>query len=206
MNRPSYYPPQYQAALARQWRYSAKGIAVLGLLGCSSLLASLYVERLAILAAATLAIFLVFAWASVWAIYDTYRYVRIVPYFDRTVGDIDTYTAGRELARYCSKLDAMAVASGQQAISAFGFNDDLRGETLVWHSPSDGLQTVAALMAAVAAQPEEFVIRGHPCLISRQLGEAIRKHPLNAIRGDNQETPINSITEPITGNYGTPMI
>jgi hypothetical protein len=128
----------------------------LGLLGCSSLLASFYYERLAILAAAMLAILLVFAWSSVWAICDAYRYARIVPYFDRTVGNIDTYTAGRQLARYCGKLDAMAVASGQRAISAFGFNDDLRGETLNWHSPSDGLRTVAALMAAVAAQPEEF--------------------------------------------------
>ena len=156
VNRPNYYPAQHRTELVGQWRFTAIGVAFLGLLGCGSVLGALYYDSLAIVAAATLAISIVFGWTSLWGLYDTYRYVRIVPYFDRRVGNIDTYTAGFELARYCGKLDEIAAAGGQTVVSAFGFNDDLLGETLVWHSPADGLQTVGALLEAVAAQPDEF--------------------------------------------------
>ncbi len=156
MSHSDYYPPEHRMEIAARWRGGAKVVGVLGLLCCGSMFGALYFEGMTIVAALALAIFILFVWANALGIYDTYRYIRIVPYFDRTVGDINTYTAGSGLARYCLKLDETAAASGQTAISAFGFNDDLRGQTLVWHSAADGLKTVKAVLAAVEAKPDDF--------------------------------------------------
>src|SRR5690606_10699345 len=51
--------------------------------------------------------------------------------------------------QFCSQLDAVAIAEGVQPLSAFGFNDDLYGQALTWHSADEGLQTVTALRKAV---------------------------------------------------------
>ena len=39
---------------------------------------------------------------------------------------------------------------------AFGFNDDLAGETLTWHSSADGLATFAGLREALEKRPDQF--------------------------------------------------
>ena len=78
--------------------------------------------------------------------YETFRYVRIMPYFQRSLGEIDTFLNGKALVRSLKQLDAVAIEQGVQPLSAFGFNDDLRGETLVWYAPEDGLKTIETLL------------------------------------------------------------
>ncbi|MBI3866267.1 MAG: hypothetical protein HY290_30680 [Planctomycetia bacterium] len=73
----------------------------------------------------------------------------IVPYFQKALGDIDTFAQGHAVARSCQALDALADQLGLTPLSAFGFNDDLAGETVVWHPPAQGLATVAGLVASL---------------------------------------------------------
>ena len=74
----------------------------------------------------------------------------ICPYFERKVGDIETFGRGRALLRQHRALDDLARRLGVAPLSDFGFADDLDGETLVWHDPADGLVTVNALLLALS--------------------------------------------------------
>ena len=81
--------------------------------------------------------------------------IRILPYFDKAVPEADTFTHGRALARNSRQLDALAEANGWPPLSAFGFNDDLLGEKVIWHPPSQGLQTVRGLLDHLTGHPED---------------------------------------------------
>ncbi len=84
-----------------------------------------------------------------------YRYrVRIFPYYDQALPGAETYLSGHALARNCLHLDRLADERGLKGMSAFGFNDALLGEPIVWHDPGEGLATVSGLLAAVANRPE----------------------------------------------------
>jgi hypothetical protein len=78
--------------------------------------------------------------------------VAIVPVYEKLMPEAGTYLSGHAIARNCLQLDQLAKLQGLKPISAFGFNDPLRGETLVWHDPIDGFQTVAGLIRAVATK------------------------------------------------------
>ena len=100
-----------------------------------------------VLTAFAFAIFLLFGViGGIGGLYETSRYIRIIPYFQRSLGAVDTFLIGKALVRSLKQLDAVAMERGAQPISAFGFNDDLRGETLVWHAPEEGLKTVETLL------------------------------------------------------------
>ena len=74
--------------------------------------------------------------------------VMIVPYFEQAVG-ASTFACGGEVARSCRYLDDLAINAREKPISAFGFHDDLSGDTLVWHLPQEGLRTFATLIAEI---------------------------------------------------------
>lgn len=103
-------------------------------------------------AAFAIAIFLFFGLGSLGGVYDSTHYVRVMLYFERALGDIDTFLAGYALARYLEQLDALAIAHGAEPISKFGFADDLRGETLIWHNANEGLHCVRTLRFAMECQ------------------------------------------------------
>jgi hypothetical protein len=84
---------------------------------------------------------------------DSFK-ARIVPYFRQHLGDIDTFSGGAALARNCRRLDQLAGELHLTPLSAFGFNDDLLREQVVWHDPGLGLETVAGLLAKVREQPD----------------------------------------------------
>ena len=77
----------------------------------------------------------------------------IVPYFQNEVGDIHTFVRGHAVARSCQVLDDLALQLGLTPISAFGFNDDMARETVVWHPPEQGLATFSGLLAALQDRP-----------------------------------------------------
>ena len=81
------------------------------------------------------------------------RAVRIIPYYDKPLAEADTFLSGQALARNCLHLDRLAEERGLKSISAFGFPDALRGETVVWHEAGSGLPTITGLLEAVAAYP-----------------------------------------------------
>jgi hypothetical protein len=106
-------------------------------------------------AAVAVALFLTFAAGAVAASRDRYR-VAVLPYFERPVGDTDTFLAGEELLRHSRALDEAAARCGVTPLSAFASGDDLiPGETLTWFDPADALRTTERLLAsdALAALP-----------------------------------------------------
>lgn len=87
------------------------------------------------------------AWSFVSGIFGA----SIVPYFDRRLGvaETGTFGSGEEVAKQCRRLDAVAMEKGVAPLSAYGYADDVKGETLVWHDPRAGLETISALLAAL---------------------------------------------------------
>lgn len=103
------------------------------------------------LTAISAAIFLMFGVLNgLGSLYDTYRYVKVVLYFERKLGHIDTFLAGHTMARVLSQLDAIAIEQEVRPLSTFGFADDLRGESLQWHDSEEGLLTIAAIIRRIA--------------------------------------------------------
>ena len=81
-----------------------------------------------------------------------FHHVRVYPYFESRVGDIHTYAEGYFVARHLLEVDELAEAQGVTPLSAFGWNDDMQGETLIWHPSAAGLKTANALLARLEAE------------------------------------------------------
>lgn len=77
----------------------------------------------------------------------------IVPYFQSPVPGPSTFCTGEALARHLGELDELAIRLGILPLSAFGFPDDLAGETLAWHDPAWGLETVSSLLERLRDEP-----------------------------------------------------
>lgn len=82
--------------------------------------------------------------------------VRILPYFEREIGGIETFLTGTALARNCERLDALARELSCVPLSDFGFADDLSGEAVTWHDPAVALMTVDALKARLSLDEAEL--------------------------------------------------
>jgi hypothetical protein len=113
---------------------------------------------------AGLAGFIIFFGYGFWDAWNTARHTGIVPYFQQRLGDIHTFASGHAVAKSCQALDEVAVSSGLEPLSAFGFNDDFAGEKLTWHSPHEGLAAVCGLLRALEQGPPPLA--GRPQIIS----------------------------------------
>ncbi len=78
---------------------------------------------------------------------------RIVPYFAERLDELECYGHGYAVARDCEKLDRLADRIGTRRLSSFGFNDDIRGETLTWHPANVGLESVTDLLEHLGQLP-----------------------------------------------------
>ncbi|MGN6546791.1 MAG: hypothetical protein ACTHK7_17175 [Aureliella sp.] len=141
------YPERHHDVVRKAWRRARRALLFTGvpfvLLLAGTLLDVVH-------PAVTTVSAILFLWLGVIGVAssldDVHRHAQVMPYFQRPVGDIDTFLAGKTLIRYLNQLDAAAEQLGVAPLSSFGFNDDLRGEQLHWHSPSQGLATVNALL------------------------------------------------------------
>lgn len=129
-------------------------MAVFGILGGINLFSFLRgkgdATSAGIAAAIFLAIFLYLAWATYRSIRDQFR-VRLVPYFERRLGTVDTWLAGENLLEYSRHLDDMALQLGVRPLSEFASGDDMIwGESLQWFSPEEALKTVERLLQSDA--------------------------------------------------------
>ena len=140
-------PSQYYEAVRDARRYALNAIGLTGTTFVLLFLGTMFWSVWPLLTAFVFAIFLLFGLiGGIGGLYETFRYVRIMPYFQRSLGEIDTFLNGKALVRSLKQLDAVAIEQGVQPLSAFGFKDDLRGETLVWYAPEEGLKTVETLL------------------------------------------------------------
>jgi hypothetical protein len=89
-------------------------------------------------------LFLVFAtWGG---IRDLFR-VRVLPYFERPLGQKDTWLAGENYLRHSRELDEIATSLSIHPLSEFASGDDMiRGEKLQWFPPEEALKTVECLL------------------------------------------------------------
>ena len=140
------YPVQHDEVVSQTWRYARNALLITVLPFIALLAGTVFGPIPAGVTAMAGAIALFGLCGSLGGLYDAYRHAQIHPYFQRPVGNIDTFCVGRSLARYFKQLDSIATGAGVKPLSAFGFNDDMRGETLQWHSPSEGLMTCRALL------------------------------------------------------------
>lgn len=82
-----------------------------------------------------------------------WREARIYPMFDRKVSTT-TFRHGQAVLRNLLYLDKLAHQKGVPGFIAYGFPNPLRGETVTWHIPEQGMETINALIEAVEDQPE----------------------------------------------------
>lgn len=99
-----------------------------------------------------------FVWGLVlWLTAPLWIEPRIVPYFDRELGQyggttMAAFHRGRALYREIAALERLAQTVGATPLSAFGFAYDHYDQVVQWHPASDGLRTVDALRRALAAE------------------------------------------------------
>lgn len=149
------YPQRYYDELRRAARIAAFLFAVTGTFALITTGATVFLNGSLILAAVALAVFLLFGLlGGLMGLYDTWRHVRVIPYFPRTVGEIETFLAGEALARNLAQLDAIAREAGATPLSDFGFNDDLFREPLTWHPAARGVDTVEILQSSLQTTSE----------------------------------------------------
>ena len=134
----------------------------MGITGVAALtldVAAIYANGPVFLAALASAVFLIFGLlASVGEMIDC-RTARVMPYFRRHVGEINTFLAGEALARHLPFLDDLAAHSEVPPLSTFGFADDLNGEILTWHNPTVGLRTVLRMQHILQESAEDGLDR-----------------------------------------------
>lgn len=147
------FPDRYYALRQEQFRWMIGRVLILGIVSLGGVALTCWTEFPAVLAALALALFTFTLAADLLSWNDTSRWVRIIPYFERRVGEIDTFLAGESLARQFLALEKLAAKSGCRPLSDFGFNDDLAGESLVWHPAEAGLETVRTLREEVTHDP-----------------------------------------------------
>jgi hypothetical protein len=121
------------------------------------------------------AVFVCFQLVMVASLNDVLRHAAVVPYFKKRVGDIATFCSGESLARHVDELDEIARAHAVVPLSAFGWNDDLEDEPVVWHAPADGLKTVNVLL--IALEQEETGWDDHAATIAdlKQIAHALER-------------------------------
>jgi hypothetical protein len=99
-----------------------------------------------IAASVFLAIFLLLAWASYRNVRNLFQ-VRALPYFERPIGQKNTWLAGEGFLWHSRQLDEIAVRLGVRRLSEFSSGDDMvRGEELEWFAPEEALKTVERLL------------------------------------------------------------
>ncbi len=91
-------------------------------------------------------LFLWLTWVMVGASRADESIAHVVPYFAKRLGDSECRSHGYAVASNCEKLDRLADRKGTRRLSAFGFNDDLRGESVTWHPANAGLESVTDLL------------------------------------------------------------
>ena len=150
------YPDRHWRVVRETWRAVLKSLAVTGVIAALLTSAAILWDGWAFVAAVADAIFLLVCWGSICSVVDVTRYATIHPYFEKSVGEIDTFASGYEVARRCLQLDQIATEHAVIPLSRFGFNDDMCGEHVEWHDAAAGLATFRLLAEEIERHPDRF--------------------------------------------------
>ena len=100
-----------------------------------------------------------FGWAVVlWLLGPFLMRPRIVPCFARELGPyggeaMAAFRRGRALYRKSAALERLAESLGVKPLSAFGFADDYYEQEISWHSASEGIRSIEALLQGLGSLP-----------------------------------------------------
>lgn len=93
------------------------------------------------------AAFLVMLVSSVAGMVEQFK-VRVVPYFEKPLGDVDTWMSGKSLLWHTRDMDELAEFLSVRPLSAFASGDDLIvGEEVKFHDPNEAVPTVEKLLS-----------------------------------------------------------
>jgi hypothetical protein len=95
---------------------------------------------------------------------------RIVPYFEKSLGEPAPFAGGVALARQSQQLDELALSAGVTPLSSYGFNDDFAGQVVTWHEPALALASVRAILPKLS--PDEARLRHDLELLTESLNRA----------------------------------
>jgi hypothetical protein len=95
-----------------------------------------------------LAIFLFLLWTASGSVPEFFR-VRVLPYFERRLGNADGWLAGKSLLLHSRQLDEIARRLGIRPLSDFASGDDMvLFEKLRWFPAKEALNTTERLLQA----------------------------------------------------------
>ena len=141
------YPPEHLDDKRQSLKTIAQLVAFVGAITALFYVGGLYDIGLLALAALSGAVGICLLWSGV---VTAVAKPLLALYFEAEVpGD---WVWSKVLARNCTNLDALATESSR--LSSFGFADDMAGETVVWHYPQRGLETVEQLLQTLRDQPD----------------------------------------------------
>lgn len=95
---------------------------------------------------------------------------RIIPYFEKSLGESEPFAGGVALARQSQQLDELALSAGVTPLSSYGFNDDFAGQVVTWHEPALALASIRAILPKLA--PDELRLRRDLELLTEWLNRA----------------------------------
>jgi hypothetical protein len=133
------------------------------------------VDRAELAVAIAVVIFVCYQLVMVATLNEVLRHASVVPYFSRRVGEITTFSSGANLARHVDGLDELARVHAVPPLSAFGWNDDLEGEQVVWHPSAVGLKTVNVLLLALEQEETGWDDRGATIADLKQVAHALER-------------------------------
>jgi hypothetical protein len=105
------------------------------------------------------ATFLVMFASSVLGAFEQLK-VRVIPYFEKPLGDVDTWSSGKSLLWHSRDLDQLAEYLSLRPLSTFASGDDLvRGEEVQFYDPNEAIPTVEKLLARskMSRFPKELI-------------------------------------------------
>ena len=147
MNKRSGYPTEYLQRTRNDARNTIIVVAIAGVIAALLIYWAIYHEVPLLLASRAGAIWLFIAWIGYCS--AAAKPLLALYFEDEVPGD---WVWSKALARNCTNLDALATESS--TLSSFGFADDMAGETVVWHYPQRGLETVEQLLQTLRDQPD----------------------------------------------------
>ena len=145
------YPPKYYEVVQQQKSFTVKLIAVATMIAVICVVPAIWWNGPLSLATTSLAAWVFIVTGGVMALIDV-RHATLMLYFEREVGGIESFLAGSAIMRHLLPLDRRCAETGLRPISTFGFEDDLLGQAVVWHSADEGLRSVTGLLEQISPQ------------------------------------------------------
>ncbi len=85
---------------------------------------------------------------------EDFNFVAIYPYFEKSIGNIHTFSSGISIARRINLLDNLAKETNLPIMSSFGYKDNWKNKKLTWHNANDVLPTIENLLDIINNKPE----------------------------------------------------